>query len=115
METTHGTWGNRTKIYQDDKCLVTFLDLVPNQRCSWHWHDKMYNQFYCVSGVLGVRTDKGYTTEITSGQGFTVEPGVKHEFQTYTHHTQVIEIAYVEFDGNDIHRERLGGAIKEDK
>jgi len=70
----------------------------------------MFNQFYVVSGMLGVRTEKGYTTKLTPGQQFTVEQDVRHEFITYHQPTVVQEIAYVKFDETDIYRERLGGA-----
>jgi len=113
MEQTHGSWGNRTRIFQWDCGLVTFLDLVPNQRCSWHFHKKSFNQFYVVKGELGVKTDKGYITKLSKGQAFTVEPEVKHEFQTYDEPAEVIEIAWVEYDIDDIFRQTLGGVLTE--
>ena len=111
MEQTHGSWGNRTRIFQWDGGLVTYLDLVPNQRCSYHFHKQSYNQFFVVKGCLGVKTDKGYTTKLTKGQAFTVEPEVKHEFQTYEEPTEVIEIAWVEYNTEDIYRQTLGGPL----
>jgi len=113
MEQTHGTWGNRIRIHQSDTGLVTHLVLEPWQRCSYHFHKKQYNKFYVISGILGVKTDKGYTTKVTKGQMFTVEPEVTHEFQTYFDPTEIIEIAWVEFDEHDIYRQTLGGALEE--
>ena len=111
MEQTHGTWGNRTRIFRWDGGLVTYLDLVPNKRCSYHSHKYAFNQFFVVSGCLGVKTAKGYTTKMTKGQAFTVEPGIKHEFQTYNDPTEVVEIAFVRYDESDIDRELLGGDL----
>ena len=114
METTHGTWGNRRRIYQNDSCLVTLLELEPNRRCSWHYHKTFFNMFYVVSGCMGVKTDKGYRTKLHRGHSFVVEPGVTHEFQTYIEPATVIEIAYVQFNEHDIHRENLGGPNDEE-
>jgi len=111
MDTTHGTWGNRTRTFERDWGIVTILDLEPHQRCSYHSHNCNYNQFYIIRGELGVKTDKGYTTRLTEGQSFTVEPGVKHEFQTYFQPAIVEEIAYVKYDNHDIDRESLGGPL----
>jgi len=70
----------------------------------------MFNQFFVIIGEIGVRTGKGYTTRLQRGQTFTVEPGVLHEFITYEERAIVEEVAYVQFDENDIIRKRLGGA-----
>jgi D-lyxose ketol-isomerase len=44
---------------------------------------------------------------------FEVEPGVTHEFQTYEEPTIIQEIAYVNYDPEDIQRETLGGPLDE--
>jgi|TARA_R100001530_G_scaffold11185_2_gene10842 D-lyxose ketol-isomerase len=67
-----------------------------------------------IKGSLGVKTDKGYTTTLYPGQAFTVEPGVYHDFHTYTSHTTIVEVAYVQYTEHDIDRKELGGAINED-
>lgn len=113
MENTHGTWGRRIRIFQDDHTLTTVLYLEPNKRCSWHYHNTRTDQFFVISGKMGVKTDKKYTTILTEGQSFTVEPGVKHEFQTYDKEAVVIEISYTKYDDSDIHRIEDGGDLKE--
>ena len=115
FKTTHGTWGERLCTFRFESGIVTLLFLKPWNRCSWHSHKKTWNQFTCVTGELGVKTDKGYTTHLKPGQSFTVEPGVKHEFQIYYEPTIVEEIAYVEFDEIDIDREELGGKLNKDE
>ena len=117
METTHGTWGERTITWQDDSRIVTILRLEPKKRCSWHKHAHSYNQFYVIEGELVVKTDIGPNDQrnisiITKGQSFTVAPGVLHEFRTRDKYTIVEEIAYVKYDASDIHRELLGGDIE---
>ena len=114
MSSTHGTWGKRDRIFEWSGGLVTMLYLEPKQRCSYHRHQHSYNLFYVVSGELGVKTDKGYTTKLLPQQvPFVVEPFVQHEFQTYEEPTTLLEIAYVEYDVNDIVRESLGGPLDE--
>jgi quercetin dioxygenase-like cupin family protein len=108
---THGTWGERIRTFSWDGGISTILFLEPNRRCSWHKHIAAYNRFFVISGCLGVKTDKGYTTKLGPRQMFEVEPGVVHEFQTYDEQTIIEEIAYVRYDINDIHRERLGGPL----
>ena len=68
--------------------------------------------FYVVSGCLGVKTDKGYITKLTKGQSFTVEPEIKHEFQTYDEPTTIVEVAYVKYSTHDIYRQNLGGPLE---
>ena len=111
MECTHGTWGIRLKTFAWDGGLVTLLFLEPNRRCSWHYHKAVYNQFTCVSGKVGIKTDKEHTTWLTERQSFTTEPGEYHEFQTGEEGAVVEEIAYAKYCPNDIHREKLGGPL----
>jgi mannose-6-phosphate isomerase-like protein (cupin superfamily) len=118
METTHGTWGVRTRTFETNDTLVTILRLKPQKRCSWHSHKTAYNQFYVIEGKLGVKTDIGpddqrQVTVINPGQSFTVAPGVTHQFMTHELPTVIEEIAYVRYDSSDIHRKQLGGDYKE--
>ena len=118
MDTTHGTWGIRTRTFQTNDTLITILRLVPRKRCSWHKHLTAYNQFYVIEGSLGIKTDigpenKSQITILSPGQSFTVAPGVMHQFMTYGLPTIVEEIAYVKYDEGDIHRKQLGGDYNE--
>lgn len=120
MDTQHGTWGLRTRLWETPYELHTILYLKPNKRCSWHKHANAFNMFYVISGELTVKTDIGPTnqrnyTTITQGQSFTVKPGIFHEFRTGEAETTIYEVAYVKYDSGDIHREQLGGDIGYDK
>lgn len=113
---SHGTWGKRVITRETTDSLTTILFLKPKKRCSWHHHNTAYNQFFVISGLLGVKTNSGpgdecQVTKVFPGQVFTVPPGVKHEFLTYDKDTVVEEIAYVQYDSSDIHREQLGGDL----
>jgi mannose-6-phosphate isomerase-like protein (cupin superfamily) len=116
MDIQHGTWGERIRTYRTDNALITILYLKPNKRCSWHFHNTQYNQFFVIKGTLGVKTDVGPNnqrnlTKITERQSFTVRPGITHEFQTYDEPTIIEEVAYVKYDESDIHRKQLGGDL----
>ena len=120
MLQTHGTWGKRVVTRQTETSITTILYLDPNKRCSWHYHNHAYNQFYVISGILEIKTDIGpgtqrnYTT-IYEGQSFTVPPKVTHEFRTKNLPTVIEEIAYVEYDKTDIFRELIGGDMVKDE
>lgn len=118
METTHGTWGVRTVTRQTDNSLTAILYLKPRKRCSFHLHKQAYNQFYVISGKLGIKTDIGPDKQeniiiLEKGQSFTVPPDVNHEFRTYGEPTIIEEIAYVKYDSSDIYRKSMGGDLKE--
>ena len=101
-------WGERWLIREDSMHAVSYLQIRPWMRCSWHKHAQKYNIFVVVEGVLEVRTEDG-TVDLKRGETFTVMPGVKHEFRTLDHGAGVIEEMYVKYDEGDIARERLGG------
>jgi len=111
---THGTWGERLRTFKWDGGITTILFLEPNQRCSWHSHKTTWNQFTCIVGEIGIKTDKGYVTRLGPKQTFTVEPGVMHEFQTYEQPTIIEEIAYVEYNEQDIDRTKTGGPLEDE-
>jgi len=116
IEQYHGTWGRRVVTRIDPYSITTILYLDPRKRCSWHYHDHAYNQFFVIKGKLEVKTDIGpdnqrNRTMITEGQSFTVQPKIKHEFRTFEEPTIIEEIAYVKYETTDIHREMLGGNI----
>ena len=110
---THGTWGLRREVFEPRNGEyvgeVHWLILEPNQQCSYHSHNAKYNLFYCLRGELGIYTDKGYTTWLKRGERFQTQPLEKHRFMTKEEPTEIIEVAYVKFDPQDINREQLGG------
>jgi len=116
IEQYHGTWGRRVVTRITSESIITILYLEPFKRCSWHYHDHAYNQFFVIKGRLQVKTNIGPNnqrnfTTISEGQTFTVPPRVTHEFRTYGEPTIIQEIAYVNYETTDIHREVLGGDI----
>ena len=110
IERQQKTWGQRTKIFENDLCEVCLLQLVPKQRCSWHSHKGKINQFYVIEGELGIKTEWGETI-LGPEEFFTIFPPDRHEFQTHEKPAKVIEVAFVKLDPEDIQREILGGPL----
>ncbi len=111
-ERIYKTWGQRYKLFENDLNEVCYLNLDPNERCSWHKHEHKKNFFFVIDGELTVKTQWG-EVDLTQGEFFTVNPGDFHEFQTHEHRTRIIEVAYVSLDPSDIQREKLGGPLDE--
>jgi len=110
MERTYKTWGEKWLIFKNDLNEVSILYLEPGQRCSWHNHDKKYNLFFVVDGEINIQTEWG-TALVKQGQIFTTRPGEWHEFQTTENKATVIEVMYVQYDSEDINREKVGGMM----
>ena len=111
-ERIYKTWGERFKLFENDLNEVCFLDLIPYQRCSYHFHNSKSNFFFVVEGELTVKTEWG-TVVLNKNEFFTVHPKDKHEFQTHEKPTKVIEIAYVNLNPEDIERGKLGGSLSD--
>jgi mannose-6-phosphate isomerase-like protein (cupin superfamily) len=111
MERTLKTWGEKWNIFQNDLCEVSVLYLESNQRCSWHTHSSKFNTFFVVEGKVFIKVEDGIA-KVAKGQIFTTYPGEMHEFQTHRENAKIIEIMWVKYDSEDIHREDIGGPLK---
>ena len=109
-ERIYKTWGQRIKLFENDLCEVCFLQLTPNQRCSWHSHKHKVNFFFVIEGELIVKTEWGEVI-LEPYENFSVFPSDKHEFQTHEKSAKIIEVAYVELNPEDIDRINLGGPL----
>ena len=112
MERTHKTWGQKWNVFQNDLCEVSILYLQPNQRCSWHTHKTKFNLFFVIDGQINIKHEWG-VAHISKGQIFTTRPEEWHEFQTMDVPAVVMEVMYVQYDPEDIQRERLGGPLND--
>ena len=118
MEITRKTWGIKYNIFKNDLNEISFLELEPNRRCSWHSHNSKYNLFFVVEGEVGIKleynVDNGSEADVTvlgPHEFFTVSPGEWHEFQTYDKPAKLMEVMYVKYDENDIERRNIGGSL----
>ena len=110
MVRTQNVWGERWLIRSDSTHAVSYLELLPWMRCSWHKHQQKWNKFVVIKGVVSVRTHEGEIV-MKRGECCTVPPGVPHEFRTFDAHSSMIEEMFVLYDEADIYRENEGGAI----
>lgn len=112
-ERIYKTWGQRFRLFENDLNEVCYLDLLPMQRCSYHFHKSKANYFFVIEGKLVVKTEWG-EVELGPNEFFTVYPEDKHEFQTKEMPTKIIEIAFVKLNPEDIFRQTIGGALLEE-
>lgn len=110
MRVLHKSWGVKTELFKNDLCEVSILDLDANQRCSWHYHQYKWNQFYVIFGCIEIATEDG-VSKVDKGHVFTTNPMQKHEFRTPYGKALVQEVMYVRYDCEDIIRESRGGPI----
>ena len=50
-ERIYKTWGQRFKLFENHLNEVCYLDLKPNERCSWHSHEHKANFFFVIEGA----------------------------------------------------------------
>lgn len=109
-------WGERHRIFKNDKVEIDLLKLKQDSFCSTHTHKDKVNRFIVVSGTVKIYTEYGVKI-LTPFESFEVSPPLKHKFLT-KESAIMIEIAYVN-DGRinpeDIKREILGGLIIDGK
>ena len=110
MERTRKTWGEKFNVFENDLCEVSILKLEPMQRCSWHRHQTKFNQFFVIEGELYVKTEWGVAL-VSKGEIFTTRPLEWHEFQTRDKCAVIQEIMYVQYDAEDIERDKVGGPL----
>ena len=103
-------WGERWLVRQDSTHTTNLLILKRNTRCSWHSHKTKWNLFVVIEGLVEIVTIDGETL-LSPGEEFTVSPGEMHEFRVLED-GMMIEEMYVEYDDNDIDREKPGGIME---
>ena len=114
MERTRKTWGERWLLFKNDLCEISYLELEPNRRCSWHYHKTKFNLFFVTEGELYIKLEDGIA-KIEQFQIFTTKPDEMHEFQTHDKPAKILEIMYVQYEAADIMRDptQLGGKLNE--
>lgn len=105
-------WGERRRIYLDDKTEIDLLYVKKNTFCSTHYHEAKSNKFYVIQGCIAIRTPYG-SKILNANESWIVEPPLKHRFEALED-SIMIEMAFVKegkIDTKDIIREKLGGKI----
>lgn len=107
-------WGMNRIMHLNGSFQACHISIKKGGYCSNHRHERKWNQFYVVSGLLAIqsyREDKK-TVEtiyyIGPGQSIMVQPGVNHKFHAMED-TEAIEIYSTSVSDDDIVREDTGG------
>lgn len=105
-------WGTKETILSTKKFVIDRLKLIKNSFCSWHYHKKKANFFYCVSGCIDIVEERG-TIRLNPGESAVIYPDFKHQFRAIED-SEMLEVAWVdggEISEEDINRLVQGGQI----
>jgi mannose-6-phosphate isomerase-like protein (cupin superfamily) len=115
MRIEQKVWGERWMVREDSTHTTNILKLKAGYRCSWHRHQCKHNLFALIEGKVMIFMKVGHVMKcvtLSPGDSFTVSPGQWHEFRVLEDGIMVEEM-YVQYDDEDIEREKLGGPIGE--
>lgn len=110
MSNIYKIWGERRRIFLDDKNEIDLLYLKKDSFCSTHTHKYKANKFVVISGRVRIRTEFG-TKVLNKNESHTVNPPICHRFFALED-SIMIELAYVKegkINPNDIDRVNQGG------
>lgn len=109
------SWGTTTVLKSTPQFELHRLDILPGHHCSWHHHERKWNDFVCLSGVLyiAVRSSDvpaGTVVRLLPGQVTSVPPGEMHRFYTTEVGAEALEMYYPDVLSEDIVRADMGGS-----
>jgi len=111
-------WGMTELIEANGALEFHRIEMKKGGVCSKHMHEYKWNGFFVESGKMLVRTwQKDYdlidVTTIGPGEYHKVKPGLYHQFKCLESGV-AFELYWAEFNHNDIKRETVGFAEKQD-
>jgi mannose-6-phosphate isomerase-like protein (cupin superfamily) len=107
-------WGTTEPVLVTPTLEMHRLWIEPNHQCSMHRHQRKWNAFVVIYGILFIDVEKSYgltdITKLSPGNVCTVAPGEFHRFRTGPDEgCQAIEVYYTDALGEDIERRDHGG------
>lgn len=107
-------WGQTETLLKTPMIEVHRIRINPGSFCSMHKHEFKWNMFYVIEGRLFIEVRKNNydltdVTELNSGQYTSVKPNEYHRFVTKDQFVEALEIYYLNYIGEDIIRETIGG------
>lgn len=96
-------WGNFERFTENEPSTVKILTLEPNKRFSLQKHTKR-SEFWRVIGGSGLITVEEQEFEVAIGDEVFINVGELHRAQGGDEGLKLLEIAFGEFDENDIER-----------
>lgn len=96
-------WGNFKQFTENTPSTVKIITVNPNQSLSLQSH-KMRSEFWKVLKGDGIFEINDVTYDVVEGDEHYVRQGEKHRMSAGDIGLQILEIAFGEFDENDIER-----------
>jgi mannose-6-phosphate isomerase-like protein (cupin superfamily) len=109
-------WGTTEPLLVTPMIELHRIKVKPRMKCSIHQHERKWNMFYCVNGIINIHVRKNAydlvdVTKLIPGEYTSVKPGEYHWFETQLNDAEVLEIYYLEPITEDIVRETVGGLV----
>jgi mannose-6-phosphate isomerase-like protein (cupin superfamily) len=96
-------WGQFEQFTQNEMTTVKVISVNPNSSLSLQFHNKRREFWRVLSGHPLITIGEN-TTAANPGDDLTIEKLQKHRIATKDDLVQILEIAYGDFDENDIVR-----------
>lgn len=96
-------WGNFERFTLNEPCTVKIITVKPDQELSLQQHEHRDEEWKILRGS-GVVTVNDVTTEVAPGDEFRVLRGETHRVASHAEGLQFLEIAFGQFDEQDITR-----------
>ena len=96
-------WGNFERFTLNEPCTVKIISVNPDQELSLQQHEHRDEEWRILSGSGTVTVD-GSVTPVKAGDEFRILRGQKHRVSGGSAGLQFLEIAFGQFDEEDIKR-----------
>ncbi len=95
-------WGKFEQFAANEKCTVKLLHVDADKRLSYQYHGKRSEFWKVVRGKVNIVLD-GKKKTLSEGDSIEIPIGAKHRIEG-VENSVILEIAFGEFDENDIVR-----------
>jgi mannose-6-phosphate isomerase-like protein (cupin superfamily) len=113
-------WGTTEDLVVTPVCEIHRISIFAGGYCSWHHHERKWNAFAVVSGVLTVEVDRSPPdkrlkrmidrTFLRAGDVYSIPPGEIHRFVNGSDgNVKALEVYYPDGLSEDIVRRSVGG------
>ncbi len=96
-------WGNFHRFTLNNPSTVKIITVAPNEGFSLQTHEKRAEFWHILDGQGSVEID-GVTSEVSKGDEFFIDIGSTHRASAGDLPLEILEIAFGEFDEDDITR-----------
>ena len=96
-------WGKFEKFHENKPCTVKLIYVNANSRLSLQYHNRRSEFWKVIKGTAMVELE-GKDIILTEGETLTIPRQAKHRVAALDSECVILEIAYGQFDENDIVR-----------